>query len=96
MRQVFIRFFTLDVVSEHPAVYWGLGAAWIILLLSALMSLRSLSISTSAKIAWFAVIFLVPIVGLASYCGYCLLKGEWSFLKILLAKPRVIKSVQTK
>lgn len=96
MIQVFVRFFTLNVFSTHPAVYWGMGAAWIILLFSALLSLRATPLSTSAKLGWFAFIFLFPIVGLAIYCGYCLAKGNWSFLKTLVAQPRIVKSVQTK
>ena len=96
MIQVLTRFLTFNVVSEHPMVYWGMGAVWIFLLISAMMSLRALSITTFAKVSWFGLIFLIPIIGLAIYCANCLVKGDWSFLKTLIAQPRIVKSIQNK
>lgn len=96
MIPVVIRFFTFDVISEHPMAYWGLGFVWLLLLISSFSSLRSQPISIPKKLLWFVFIIAVPIVGLACYCVYCLIGGNWSFLKTLFAQPRVIKTVKTK
>lgn len=94
MIAVFIRFLTLNVVSTHPAVLWGLGFVWVVLLVASISSLRVQDLSTAKKVAWFLLILLVPIAGLAVYCLFCLARGNWSFLKTLLAQPRVIKAVK--
>lgn len=91
---VFIRFFTLDVVSTHPAIYWGLGFVWLILLAATFGSLRCLDISRPAKIAWFLVVLILPIAGLTAYCFFCLTRGDWSFFRTIFAQPRVVKTVQ--
>ena len=59
MLQVLIRFLTFNVMSEHPAVYWGLAAVWLILLLASVSSLRSQPLSMGAKVAWFALILFL-------------------------------------
>jgi hypothetical protein len=93
MLQVLIRFFTFNVMSEHPAVYWGLAAVWLILLLAAVSSLRSLPISTGAKVAWFALIFLVPLIGLGIYALRCLIMTDWSFFKPFLVPPKTTQKI---
>jgi len=93
MLQVVIRFLTFDVVSEHPAVYWGLAAVWLILLIAAFSSVRSLEISAGAKVAWFLLILGVPLFGLGIYALRCLAKGDWSFLKPLFTPPKTAKKI---
>lgn len=88
MLQVVIRFLTFEVVSEHPAVYWGLAAVWLILLVSAVLSIRSLDISAGAKVAWMLLIFFIPLLGLGIYALRCFFRGNWSFLKPLLERPK--------
>lgn len=89
MRGALINLLTLNVQSAHPAVYLGILAVWIVLLFSAIMSLRSLEISTFAKLVWMFFIVFAPILGLGTYAIFCLTKGDWSFLKLLLSKPKV-------
>jgi hypothetical protein len=93
MLQVAIRFLTFDVISEHPVVYWGLAVVWLILLLAAVSSLRSLEISFGAKTAWMLLILLVPLVGLGIYALRCLFLGDWSFLKPFFAPPKTAKKI---
>lgn len=93
MLQVILRFLTFNVVSEHPAVYWGLLVVWLMLLTAAISSIRSLEISTGAKVFWIALILAVPIFGLGIYALRCLLSADWSFLKPLLAPPRTAKKI---
>lgn len=93
MLTVILRFLTFNVVSEHWAVYWGLLAVWIILLIAAFSSVRSLEISGIAKALWILFILLVPLFGLVIYALRCLVKGDWAFLKPLLAPPRTAKKI---
>jgi hypothetical protein len=93
MLQVFLRFLTFNVVSDHWAAYYGLLAVWILLVVAALFSVRSLEISTRAKVSWLSVIVFVPLFGLGVYSLRCLMLGDWSFLKPLLAPPRTAKKI---
>ncbi len=93
MLQVFIRFLTLNVVSEHPMVYTGLAAVWLLLLLAAFSSLRILEVPVGAKIAWTLLILCVPLVGLGIYALRCLVKADWGFLKPFLAPPKTAKKI---
>lgn len=87
MLQVVIRFFTLDVITEHPVVYFGLGVVWLILLGSASLSILAQRISRPWKVFWFLLVLLLPIAGLAIYALRCLFLGDWSFLRPLLVPP---------
>lgn len=93
MLQIVFRFLTFNVVSEHWAVYWGLLAVWIILLVAAFSSIRSLEISLGAKIGWILVTLFIPIAGLGIYALRCLISADWSFLKPILAPPRTAKKI---
>jgi len=93
MLQVLIRFLTFNVMSEHPAVYWGLAAVWLILLLASVSSLRSQPLSMGAKLAWFALILFLPLIGLGIYALRCLFTAEWSFFKPFLAPQKTLKKV---
>ena len=93
MLQVVIRFLTFDVVSEHPAVYWGLAAVWLLLLAGAVSSLRSLEISFGAKVAWMLLILFLPVFGLGIYAFRCLILGDWAFLKPFFAPPKTAKKI---
>jgi hypothetical protein len=93
MLQIVTRFLTFDVLSTHPAVYWGLALVWIILLVAAFASVRSLEIHVAGKVVWIVVILFVPILGLACYAFRCLVRGEWSFLKPFLVPARTIRQV---
>jgi len=93
MLQVLIRFLTLNVMSEHPAVYWGLAFVWLILLLASISSLRSLSLPTGAKIGWFALILFLPIFGLGIYALRCFIKGNWSFFKPFFVPPKTNQKI---
>lgn len=87
MLQVVIRFLTLDVITEHPVVYFGLGAVWAILLLATTFSILAQRISRPWKAFWFVIVFFLPILGMAVYALRCLFQGDWSFLKPLLVPP---------
>jgi hypothetical protein len=93
MIQTVIRFLSFNVMSTHPGVYWGLLLVWIILLVAAFSSVRSREMRASAKVVWMVIIFLVPLAGLACYAFWCLLRGDWSFLKPLMIPARTIRQI---
>jgi uncharacterized membrane protein len=80
MRGIVIHFLKQDILNLHPMIYWGLAAIWLLLLISAVVSVRSLEISTAAKAVWLLLILFVPVAGLALYAFRCLLKSNWEAL----------------
>lgn len=93
MRGVFIRFLKQDILSEHPMVYWGVVVIWLLLLIAALASLRTQSFGIGVKIVWILFLLGVPVIGLACYCLFCLIRGDWSLIKPLLIKPSAVTRV---
>jgi len=93
MLQILTRFLTLNVMSEHPAVYWGLAAVWAILVMASISSLRTLPISKGAKVTWFALILLLPLLGLGIYALRCLFLGDWSFFKPFFVPPKTAQKI---
>lgn len=93
MIQVLIRLLTFNVMSEHPAIYWGLAAVWLILLLASISSLRSQEMPARSKWVWFAIIFFIPIFGLGAYAVRCILKADLGFLRPFFVPPRTSQRV---
>jgi hypothetical protein len=93
MQDVVLRFLTFQVVSIHPAIYVGLGGVWLMLLLTAFGSVRSERFGTVARTLWLLFIVLVPLVGLGLYAVRCLICGNWSFLKPILASPKTARTI---
>lgn len=89
MRNIIINFLSLEVRSIHPAVYWGLAIIWVLVLVSALISVRSLPASGLVKVVWFILILAVPILGLGIYALYCLFSANWEMLKPLFQNRRL-------
>lgn len=89
MRALVINFLSLDVLNLHPALYWGLAAVYFLIFVSAFMSVRSLAISTGAKVAWLLIIIVIPILGLAVYALRCIFKANWNAFKPLFQSRRI-------
>jgi hypothetical protein len=94
VREIAIRFLTFDALNDHIMIHVGLFVSWVILIIAAMMSLRQQSISMTAKWIWFAIVVLLPILGLAAYALRCLFKADFSFLKFLLGPSKTAKSVR--
>lgn len=94
MRAVIINFLSLNVLNTHPAVYWALAAVWISLCVSAFHSLRSQETSAGSRAVWMGVILFLPILGLAAYSVFCLIKADWGFLKPLFqSRSEAVRAV---
>lgn len=83
MKDVVIRFFQMEVLTDHPLIYWALLLVWCLLLASAWSSLRNFDGPTWMGWIWMVFILAVPIAGLGIYTLRCLIKADWSFLKPL-------------
>lgn len=95
MRGIVTHFLRLEVLNLHPMVYWGLAGVWLLLLLAAIASVRSLKISTAAKIVWLSLILALPILGLAIYALRCLACAKWEVLKPWFQSRRVDQELAT-
>jgi hypothetical protein len=95
MRAIVTHFLRLEILNLHPMVYWGMAGVWVLLLFSAFASVRSLSISTGAKIAWSLVILVLPIFGLSAYAIRCLFRSNWHALKPWFQSRRVDRQLSS-
>ena len=93
MREVFNRFITFDALNDHPMIHAGLAIIWVLLLVAAFLSIRSQTFGAVAKWIWFLVILALPILGLAIYAVWCLVRADWSFLKFIFGSPNATKSM---
>lgn len=97
MQEIVTRMLALDAQAYHPLFPVIIGSVWLILLIATFSSLKSLKISIMAKIIWFTIVLALPIVGLALYCLWCILRSDWSFLKpMVAAKNTISKGTATK
>lgn len=96
MRSIVTYFLRLEILNLHPMVYWGLAGIWLLLLLSAFASVRSLIISPAAKIVWVVVILALPILGLAIYAIRCLVRANWKGIKPFFQLRKVDRQLSAK
>lgn len=92
MSSLVINIFRFEILNMHPAVYWGLGAIWLMMLVSAIMSVRSLQISAGKQFVWILLLIAVPILGLAVYAFRCLFSANWDTLKPLFRSRQLIRN----
>jgi len=92
MRETLVRFFLIQPLNQHPLVYWGILAVWLVMIGNCVASLRRQPMSLAAKWTWFLFIVLLPIIGMFFYLLRCLIKADYTFLKFILGPP---KKVQT-
>ncbi|MBX3742201.1 MAG: hypothetical protein KF712_14505 [Akkermansiaceae bacterium] len=67
-------------MNLHPMIYWGIAVVWLLLLISAVTSIRTLEIPVAVKVVWLLLILLLPVAGLALYALRCLFKSDWQAL----------------
>jgi len=80
MKEVIIRFATLNVQNVISYVYVAIVAVWLTMVLSAMMSLRSQELAFRWKLIWALAIVLLPILGMAAYVIFCLVRAEYPTL----------------
>lgn len=88
MRDLIFKWIRLDAQNYIPAVWVGVAAIWLGLVIIAITSVRSQSISASAKTGWILLIVFVPFAGLFTYCCFCLTKIDYYALDFFLLRKR--------
>ena len=81
MERFVSRLFSLEAVTIIPEVYWGLLAVFVVLLVASISSVMGQSIGGGAKVAWMAVLLLLPLLGLWIYALRCVVFADYSFLR---------------
>lgn len=95
MRSIVIHFLQFEVLNMHPMIYWVMALIYFMVLVSALLSLRSLAMPLGTKLSWFLVILVIPILGLAIYALRCLFKGNWSAFRFLFQSRKLSREIAT-
>lgn len=95
MSGIVINFLRMEVLNMHPAIYLGIAGAWVLLLFSAFMSLRSLSINTWAKVLWLLIIIALPVLGLFLYALRCLCMSNWGVIAFMFHARRLNSQIAT-
>ena len=78
-----MRFATLNAQNVIPYVYVAISVVWLVMLATAVTSLRQQQISRGAKVVWLLLIVLLPVLGLGLYCLRCLIRAEYPLLQQL-------------
>lgn len=91
MFEVVLRLFTLQAISVHPMIYWGMGVVWVAMLLATWSSIKGLPVSAGRRWFWLLLVVLVPIVGLFLYLMRCLVTADYGFMKFLVGPPSHVK-----
>ena len=81
MRDVVVRFFTLDALNVIPELYVVLGAIWLWILCVTWSSISSQAIPLWAKLFWALVVVSIPIAGVFLYTVFCLFRADYSYLQ---------------
>ena len=98
MRALFVRWLNLDAQNFIPEVWAAVGVLWVLLVVFAIMSIRSQSMTARSKILWGLFVIAVPFVGLFIYCVYCLARVDYYMFEFLLfrRRKRGVKQHRTK
>lgn len=92
MTDVLIRFFGIKPLNDHPMIYAGMLVVWLTLVINCLFSIQSLRVTLFMRWLWFALVVLVPILGMLVYLVRCLLVADYSFIKFVVGPPRKAKA----
>ena len=91
MFEVVLRLFTLQAISVHPMIYWGMGLVWITMLLAAWSSIKSLPVGAGVRWFWLLLVVCVPILGLFLYLMRCFICADYGFVKFMVGPPSHVK-----
>lgn len=91
MRDVLVRFLTLQPLNEHPIIPWGMLIVWVCLVGNCVASIRAQPWGFKARLAWLFAVVLIPVAGMAAYLSVCLVKADYTFLKFVLGPSKSAK-----
>ncbi len=79
-----LRFLTLKYQNMVPEIAVLALVVWMLVLACTFFSICSQPISRRAKWSWVAFVVMVPLLGGAVYCVYCLTRQDYGFLKVFM------------
>ncbi len=88
MINTFFNWIKLDAQNLIVEVWWVSLILWILLLLAGISDIATNTLTKSSKAAWMATIVLVPMIGLFTYCIFCLTRADYHWLEFLLMKRK--------
>jgi hypothetical protein len=95
MLQVLVNFLTFNALNTPPEVYFGLAAAWALLLVAGCSSIFSQRHWWLFKVLWLLMVIGVPILGLLLYCAYCLFSADYGTLKMMGLHKQTASQLRT-
>lgn len=81
MRDAAQNFFKLEVQNLIEPIFWALGLAWLVLILTTLASVWGRKMSVAGKAFWSLVVLGLPVAGLYFYLFFCLFAADYSSLE---------------
>lgn len=96
MKDVLVRFLTLQPLNEHPIIPWGLLLIWVALVGNCFASIWSQPWGLKTRLVWFFTVLLIPVVGMTVYLSVCLVMADFSFMRFVMVSPKSTKLPQTK
>jgi hypothetical protein len=93
MRIILDNFFQLSAQNAGMAVVWVLLTIYMGLVLTCLLDIVTRKRIMAFKLAWILLVVLLPFIGMAGYCIFCLCTAEYSLLSQLVVKSQSGKKV---
>ncbi|MFT5107443.1 MAG: hypothetical protein ACI8XO_003133 [Verrucomicrobiales bacterium] len=78
----------LDAQNFIAEVWWSMLALWIALVILAILSVRTQNLTRGSKSAWIAAIIGLPLIGLFTYCAFCLTRVDYYMVDFLFRKKK--------
>lgn len=81
MRHIISKFILFSPENVSLEVYVALGGIYLLLWSVTILSITSKKSSIANRLAWFMLITLLPVIGIALYSITCLINQDYQFLK---------------
>lgn len=92
------NFLNLQIITVSEPVLACLAGVWLLMVLMGIWSVKSTSMSGTARFVWIVMIFGLPLIGLGTYCARCLVGADWEFIRQFgfFNKPQTLAKVQSR
>lgn len=88
MIRTFTNWLRLDAQNFIAEVWYAALLLWLALVALGILSVGTHNLTRGMKIAWTAVIVLLPLFGLFAYCVFCLTRVDYHMLEFLFHKRK--------
>ncbi len=88
MLRTIVNWLRLDAQNFIAEVWWAALILWIALVVMGIVDVSTNVLGRGAKIAWVAVIVLIPLAGLFAYSLLSLARADYHMLEFLFRKRK--------